>query len=311
MVLCCVADKVLIFGQFGKYYPSHPKLNAHSCKTLISYQHPNKHKKTAMTPHTKRQQRKLRNRERRRAVREEKRARPTTLWVTDPIEIVMRVLMARGLPEELARMIIFGYHALLQPAARALTTDSMFSHMPRMFDTWGQQVDLTQCCCRMTDDDYHDEKNMEEWYVINVSKQRTGLQRSSYPSPVSLAAACHTNTISPWRGNADARDMQYFDNTWGQNPDAQLWDPHRDCNHTMLWYRMWGTMNGVSVPHITPREFSFVRWLKEAPLRCLAETIEINRGRRGVCFGGTREQYAAVLMSELEWHSLRWWEHNR
>jgi hypothetical protein len=70
-------------------------------------------------------------------------------------------------------------------------------------------------------------------------------------------------------------------------------------------------MNGVAVPHITPREFSFVRWLKEAPLRCLSETIEINRGRGGVCFGGTREQYAAVLMSELEWHSSWWWADNR
>jgi hypothetical protein len=215
-------------------------------------------------------------------MRKEKRARPTTLWVTDPIEIVMRVLMARGLPEELARMIIFGYHVLLQPAARALTTDRMFLHMPRMFDTWGQQVDLTQCCCGMTDDDYHDEENMarsEKWYVIDVSRQRTGLKRPSYASPVSLSAACHTDTIYPWRGNADARDMHYIDNTFGHTHDAQLWNPHRDCKHTMLWYRMWGTMNGVAVPHITPREFSFVRWLKEAPLRCLSETIEINRGR--------------------------------
>ena len=270
----------------------------------------------AMTPNQRRRrQQKERNRERRRAAREEKRRRPTTLWIKDPIEIILRVLMARGLPEELARMIIFGYHVLMRSSAWALTTDRMFQHMPRMFDTWDGPPDLTQCCCGMTDDHYYydlyDTSRREEWYVVNVCRQRYGRLRPMYRSPVSKVAACHSRTISRWRGNCAARDMQDIYESYGMSHDVQLWDPIRRCSHTMLWHRLWATMRGIPTPVIPPREFSFVRWLKEAPMWELAEAIETNRGRAGYCISGTRQQRAAVLMTELEWHSAEWWGWNR
>ncbi len=268
-----------------------------------------------MTPNQRRRrQRKERQRKRRRAVREEKRRRPTTLWVRDPIEIILRVLMARGLPEELARMIIFGYDVLMRPSARALTTDRMFRHMPRMFDTWDGPPDLTRCCCGMTDDECHDEyyhSRSEEWYVREVCRQRRGRLRPSYGSPVSMVAACHSRTTTNWRGNVPSGDMAYISENYGTCDDVQLWDPVRDCSHTVLWHRLWATMRGIPTPVIRPREFSFVRWLKEAPMRELAEAIEINRGRQGCCVSGTRQERAAVLMTELEWHSAEWWGQTR
>ena len=268
-----------------------------------------------MTPNQRRRwRRKQQRRERRRVQRVEKRCRPLASRILDPLEIVLRVLMACGLPEELARIIIFDYHALMRPTAQALTSDRMFRHMPAMFDTWDGPIDLDRCCCGMSDHDHYDEECLsrsEEWYVREVAWQRKGFLRPSYGSPVSLVAACHTRTIYPWRGVHITREFEWMEDTYGNHPDVQIWEGTRPCAHTRLWHRVWANMRGIRTPVPAPREFSFVRWLKEVRPRFLAEAIEINRGRGGCCVGGTRTWRAAVLMGELEWHSAAWWGWNR
>ena len=259
---------------------------------------------------SKKHRARIRNRERRRRARHERAARPRADRIADPIEIVLRVLMACRLPEELARMILFGYRVLRTPSARALTGAGELRVAMRMFDTWDGEPDYHTCTCTWEDD--YDTFALRNEAARFAARWRTGCYKNREgTSFITCQAACHTLTYHPWRGDRPAADFIAIQENYGEN--AQLWVTCLgSCGRTRLHYRLWLVARGHDLtrsPPIKPREYSLARWLKRAPMYQLADAIELNVGQYSC--GHTRQERVRILLGELEWHDRDWWHWNQ
>jgi len=202
-----------------------------------------------------------RRRERRRAVQQAKRNRPLASRIKDPFEIVLRVLMVCGLSMELARKVVFesGSPLWMTPTAhmmkKCMSGFEMFDHQRHHVVTGGM------CLCQ-----WHEHGDLLGHAAAMYCRGMT--TEIGRETPISLAAACHSQTIYQWRGTHQSRHyewiMRHHDWTWGQ-----LWGERFDqyCGMTLLYYRLWRTMNDRTNDEefsIEPREYSLVRRLKEA-----------------------------------------------
>ncbi len=287
-------------------------------------------------------QRKLRRRERR---RERRRAERKARWpeikrlraerlqmcylslLRDPIAMLIGVLMFRGLPEEMARLIVFGYSPLIRAGAWAFRKDRRARAFLGVIDTWMSQPEgwgailhngSDGCFCPWFDDEYGCcgiGPNGEEYYysrtldshLRDVIRPRCGHVRSRYCTPVTTVAACHSQTTHLWRGDEPAFTFEWMEDHYGDR-DVQIWDKRYLCSHTLLWLRVWCHINDHPPERtfpVQPREFSLVRWLKEVRMHKLADSIEDNRGHP--CIGGTREQRARTLMNDIQWEKRNYW----
>ena len=218
---------------------------------------------------------------RRKAVRQTKRNQPLASRIRDPIEIVLRVLMARGLPMELARKVLFGSGEafLVTPLAQMIKKEmspliTTCASWFRVFDNQRHHVVMSgECMCQYTD-------SPPEQAAINHC--RNMFTQFGRKIPISLAAACHSQTIYQWRGTHSEHDYRWIRDNHDWNR-GQLWQQRPDgyCSMTLLYYRFWRTMNDRTdyeeMP-IDPREYSLVRELKETTLQQLRKMFSFAIG---------------------------------
>lgn len=203
-------------------------------------------------------------------MRQAKRDRPLASRIRDPFEVVLRVLMARGLPLELARKVVFGggEPLFVSPTAQ------MMKEMAIGGEQWASGLDMFNyrmhyavtsgdCMCQCYEAGDRTGRAADHY----CKGLRTEIGRTT---PISVAAACHSQTIYQWRGPHESGVYPWIihnhDWTWGQE-----WSARRDdyCGMTLLWYRFWRTMNDRTDTEempIMPREYSLVRRLREAEL---------------------------------------------
>lgn len=276
-------------------------------------------------------QRKLRRRERRRERRQTEREarapeverqraeRHSMCYLTlvhDPIALVLGILMFRGLPEEMARFIVFGFGALVRPTARAFRRDGHARNMLGMLDTWADNPENLYaalvgngcCTCGFHDEDWDGRPLSLLSETNKVIRMRNGHVRQHYAEPMTTSAACHSTAIHPWRGDEPAFTFEWMEDHYGDT-DVQVWEFRELCAHTKLWLRVWCNINNIAdvwrLPPMESREFSFVRWLREARMHKLAQSIDENRGHP--CIGGTREQRVRTLLNDIQWSRRDHW----
>lgn len=287
-------------------------------------------------------QRKLRRRERRRERRRAEREaqapgavrlraeRFQMCYLTllrDPIAMLIGVLVFRGLPEEIARLIVFEYSPLIRPGAWAFRKDRQARSFLGVIDTWMSEPEAYMalfndesegCFCPWYNDEcgYGVAPNGEEYYyyprtlgdhVHDIIRPRSGHVRDRYCTTMTRVAACHSRTTHLWRGEEPAFTFEWMEDHYGDR-GVQVWENRSLCAHTVLWLRVWLNIHdehpGPGMP-IGSHEFSLVRWLKETRMHRLADSIEENRGHP--CVGGTREQRARTLMNEIRWEKRDYW----
>ena len=214
--------------------------------------------------------RKQAQRVRRRKVRLAKRKQVLASRIQDPFEVVLRVLMARGLPQELARKVVFGSGEPLFVSPTA----QMMKKMAIGGGEWGLALDMFDyqehqivmrgsCMCQ-----WHE---AGDWTGRAAYLHCKGINTEiGWATPISLAAASHSQTIYQWRGDVNSKIYPWIihnhDWTLGQE-----WSTRSDkyCGLTLLYYRFWRTMNertDTEEMPIAPREYSLVRRLREAPM---------------------------------------------
>lgn len=218
----------------------------------------------------RKQAQRRRRRERRRAARQAKRDRPLASEIRDPFEVVLRVLMARGLPLEVARKVVFnnGEPLFASPTAR------MMKEMAISGGEWASGLDVFEhqhhhavtggnCMCQAY--------TAGEWASSPAALYCCGMNTEiGRATPISVAAACHSQTIYQWRGTYESQHYKWIteNHDWER---GQLWEERWDdhCGMAMLYYRFWRTMNDRTDTEempIMPREYSLVRQLKEADM---------------------------------------------
>jgi hypothetical protein len=148
--------------------------------------------------------------------------------------------MARGLPEELARVIVFECGGLVSRSAWAFREDGQRRQVMAALDTWGLVGggDAEACLC----DSANSEDAEREW----VRGTRMINAWAPERPPMSSALACHTQTLSYWR-------------------QQSYWTHKFQCGRTLLYWRLWATARGGVVPLAPPlrsREFDRTWWLR-------------------------------------------------
>jgi len=204
--------------------------------------------------------------------------------------------MACGLPLELARKVVYQNKKPLfvSPTAQmmkdmVLGGSEWASTGLDMFNERKDYAVRSNCC-------------MCQWYEAGDWTGRAAARHCrgmSTPigraTPISVAAACHSQTIYQWRGTWPLRHykwiMKNHDWNWGQ-----LWENRRDdyCGMTLLYYRLWRTMNerdDCEEMPIMPREYSLVRRLKEADMSELRQMLRDATGEAYACLKLLRPGY--------------------
>lgn len=245
----------------------------------------------------KQERRKKERRKRRREARQTKRDRPLASRIRDPFEIALRVLMARGLPFELARKVVFesGEPLFVSPTAqmmKEMVIGGGWQSWALGLDAFDRQqhhaVMNWSCMCQWCE--------AGDWTGRAAYNYCGGLcTEIGRATPISVAAACHSQTIYQWRGTYESWHYKWIienhDWEWGQR-----WEERRDgcCSMTLLWYRFWRTMNGrddcEEMP-IMPREYSLVRRLKGAQMRELQQMFRDATGGEYACLKLLRPGY--------------------
>lgn len=228
--------------------------------------------------------------------RAEKKAERNYRWqltqITDPIEIVLRVLMARGLPDEIARYIIFTHGALKAPTASFLHDPYLQAFRNKFIDpNWAQPVhpNISRLCgCPphiiSRKRPLGADQQINEWCINQrVSAGFPHLLRQM--SPITRAIAVHTSTRHCWRGtteyapllmnNAHMRSLTNRPHT--QPPRDDWWEQRKLygicsqnptlCSTTHLYYTLFANIHQLpplATPGFYNREFSLTNFLQNA-----------------------------------------------
>ncbi len=227
--------------------------------------------------------------------RAEKKAERNYRWqltqITDPIEIVLRVLMARGLPDEIARCIIFTHGALRAPTASFLNDPNLQTFRYKFIDpTWPQPVHPSitrQCGCPVQiisrNRPLGADQRINEWCINQrVCAGFPQLQRQL--SPISRSIAAHTSTRYCWSGSAEyahrlmnnAYMRSLTNRPHTQPPRVDWWEQRKLhtqsenptlCATTHLYYTLFANIHQLpplATPGFYNRELSLANYLKNA-----------------------------------------------
>jgi hypothetical protein len=214
--------------------------------------------------------------------------------ITDPIEIVQRVLMARGLPDEIARYIIFTHGALKAPTASFLNDPDLQAFGNKLIDpNWAQPVhpNITRLCgCPphiiSRNGPLGADQRINEW-CINQRVNGGFPQLLRQMSPIKRAIAVHTSTCHCWRGTTEDAPRLMNNAVYMGATNRPQTQPRRDdrweqrklygryslvenptlCATTHLYYTLFANIHQLpplATPGFYNREFSLTNFLQNA-----------------------------------------------
>lgn len=217
----------------------------------------------------------------------------------NPIELVLRILVAKGLPLDIALYIVHHYKAVRAPSAQALLSDPRLATFTDLC-TSGRapklQGGLTRfCVCdllnavTMPDQGHQRTEQASDWCAQN--HQSVYLCLHNLPrEPITPTVAAHSTTNYSWRA------MENGHLAWLQRVSACGWPPNywearrhhntripashaTKCATTALYYTIVATKHNLAhLPNHPPnREYSLARHLKTASMRELAYMLKNKR----------------------------------